>query len=184
MPVNAYAVALALTLAHEGGFVNNPLDHGKATNFGISMATLSAWRTSHGKPEATVDDVKALTVAEVSDIYKALYWDKIGGDQLASGGVAAALFDTAVLNGVGTAAKAAQTIANLLGNSPPLTVDGCLGARSIAAINACDPRKFVLQLIDLLLARYVSIVTADATQMAFLSGWSKRAASLTAQAVA
>ena len=46
-------------LASEGGYVNHPRDPGKATNMGITIATLSAWRGT----KVTNEDVRNLTQA-------------------------------------------------------------------------------------------------------------------------
>jgi lysozyme family protein len=56
-------------LAHEGGFVNHPHDPGRATNWGITQATLSEWI---GRP-ASEHDVRNLTVGLARDIYRARY---------------------------------------------------------------------------------------------------------------
>lgn len=66
---------LAFTLApeNEGGYSNDSRDPGKATNRGITEATLSHWRGAACTPA----DVQALTVDEASAIYRALYWNTL-----------------------------------------------------------------------------------------------------------
>lgn len=84
--------AVAFTLKAEGGF--NPKDSNNApANFGINQAA---------NPDV---DVKNLTKEKATEIYKARYWDKIGGDELAAKNPALATiaFDTAVMSGVGKA---------------------------------------------------------------------------------
>ena len=68
-------------LASEGGYVNHPRDPGKATNMGITIATLRAWR---GRP-VTNADVRDLSQEEALQIYKAQYWDTVRADQLPLG---------------------------------------------------------------------------------------------------
>lgn len=83
-------------LKHEGGYVDHPADPGGATKYGITLATLQSWRdrpTSKG-------DVRQLTKTEASAIYRARYWDEIGGNSLPAG-VDAVAFDIAVNHGVG-----------------------------------------------------------------------------------
>ena len=58
-------------LAEEGGFSNDPSDHGGATNFGITAAELGRYR-GYGRP-ATVAEVKALTEEEARAIYTTRY---------------------------------------------------------------------------------------------------------------
>jgi lysozyme family protein len=81
---------------HEGGYVDHPADPGGATNFGITLGTLQSFR---GKP-VSKGDVRNLTKREAGLIYRARYWDAIGGDSLPAG-VDAVAFDIAVNHGVG-----------------------------------------------------------------------------------
>lgn len=83
-------------LKHEGGYVDHPADPGGATKYGITLATLQAWRD---RP-VSKGDVRQLTKTEASAIYRARYWDEIGGNNLPAG-VDAVAFDIAVNHGVG-----------------------------------------------------------------------------------
>ncbi len=105
---------------HEGGYVDHPRDPGGATNLGITLKTLRAWR---GQPVSKAD-VRALTKAEAEAIYRKEYWDRIGGDALLAG-PDAMLFDVAVNSGVG---RARQWMPLITGKS---AVDGvkAIGAR-------------------------------------------------------
>lgn len=89
-----FQAAMTLVLREEGGYSNNPADPGRATNFGITLATLSAFR-GH---QVTDADVKALTLGEAMTIYRANYWNAIKGDQLPSG-IDLAVLDYAVNSG-------------------------------------------------------------------------------------
>ena len=44
MAAGNFALALALVLESEGGYVDDPRDPGGATNLGITRATLARWR--------------------------------------------------------------------------------------------------------------------------------------------
>src|SRR5690606_7789917 len=63
--------ALEHVLQVEGGFVNHPADKGGATKFGITRATLAAWRT---RP-VSVEDVQRMNREEAAAIYRKRYWD-------------------------------------------------------------------------------------------------------------
>lgn len=63
-------------LAREGGFVHHPADPGKATHYGITQATLSAWRGQ----EVTPEDVRALTEPEARAIYRQWYLEPFRGE--------------------------------------------------------------------------------------------------------
>jgi lysozyme family protein len=86
----------------EGGFQNNPEDHGnwtggrkgvgelKGTKFGISAASY---------PDL---DIVNLTQEQADAIYRRDYWQRSGADKL-QWPACLLIFDTAVLHGVGTA---------------------------------------------------------------------------------
>jgi lysozyme family protein len=147
-------------LKHEGGFVNHPKDPGGMTNLGVTKA---AWEGYVGK---TVDEafMRSLTPDVVKPFYKAMYWDKIKGDQLPAG-VDYAAYDLAVNSGVGRAAKYLQQIAGV-------TVDGVLGPKSMGAIRECDPEQTVDALCDMRLDFLKRLPTFET----FGKGWTIRVA--------
>jgi len=57
--------AIEKTLVNEGGYINDPLDAGGKTKFGISKRSY---------PDV---DIKNLTVDGAKSIYKKDYWDKL-----------------------------------------------------------------------------------------------------------
>ena len=96
--------ALTFVLKWEGGWSDNPADPGGATMKGITLGTYTAWRKAHGWPVPSKADLKAITDAEVQDIYWANYWLASGADKL-SWPLSLLHFDAAVNTGVGQAAK-------------------------------------------------------------------------------
>ena len=154
--------AIAYVLANEGGYVNDPDD--TPTNRGITLATLSAWR----KRPCTVDDVRALGLAETQQIYRSLYWNTIAGDQLPAT-VGLIMFDVAVNCGVGQAAKSAQTIAGV-------KVDGAIGPISLKAIAAVKLDDFVDQFVSTQHRYYLALVRKKPAKRKFHKTWQKRAA--------
>ena len=85
----------------EGGYVDNPLDAGGATNRGITIGTLTRWRQSKGLPAPTKDDVRNLTREEADEIYRAWYWEPSGASKATDYPTALLLMDSGVLHGVG-----------------------------------------------------------------------------------
>jgi len=69
------------------------------------------------------------------------YWEPILGDQIANQGPASAIFDIAVLTGLGGAGQITQAALAQLGI--PVTMDGVIGPETIAAVNSADPNDFV-----------------------------------------
>lgn len=108
MAADNFNSCLAETLKWEGGYVNNPRDPGGPTNCGITIATLSH---ELGRA-ATINDVRNLSIATASDIYRKKYWNLIGGDALPKG-VDMMLFDIAVNNGPGRALQWGRQAAQL-----------------------------------------------------------------------
>ena len=150
----------ALVLEHEGHYVNDPRDPGGRTNLGV---TQRAWESYAGRP-VNEEFMRALTPFIVKPFYKAMYWDKIKGDQLPPG-VDYAAFDFAVNSGVSRAAKMLQQIAGVL-------VDGALGPKSMGAIRECDPQQAVDALCDMRLDFLKRLPTFGT----FGKGWSRRVA--------
>lgn len=63
-------------MSHEGGFVNDPLDRGGATNKGVTIAT---WRQvgydKDGDGDIDVDDLKKITDTDaVERVMRPHYW--------------------------------------------------------------------------------------------------------------
>jgi lysozyme family protein len=133
-------------LAHEGGFSNHPHDTGRATNWGITQATLSEWI---GRP-ASEHDVRNLTVGVARDIYRARYIRPFDAMNLAPE-IKAQVVDIAVNSGVTT-------------------------ARAMLSEAMKHPeRDLGVQLVIERLKHYARIVKGKPTQSVFLLGWVNRA---------
>ena len=120
-------------LKWEGGFVNDPDDLGGATNKGITIGTFGEYRKRKGLPPPTVQDINSLSDKDWYEIFKNMYWDRWKADEIKSQSVADILVDWVWASGV-HGIKRPQRI---LGVSP----DGIVGAKTIAAVNAADPKK-------------------------------------------
>lgn len=152
-------------LSHEGGFVNNPKDPGGATNYGITMATLRAWR---GHPIA-VQDVKELKVEEAILIYKKNYWDPCRCDDLPVG-IDHVVFDAAVNSGVSQSSKWLQRVVGA-------EEDGIIGPRTLSAVRAMDPTTVIHMCLDYRLASMKSMRHKQTRALlwdTFGNGWQKR----------
>lgn len=158
--------SFSAVLKHEGGFVNNPKDPGGMTNLGV---TQRAWE-SYLNRSVTETEMRTLTPDAVKPFYKAMYWDKIKGDQLPSG-VDYAAYDLAVNSGVSRAAKYLQEIAGVV-------ADGVIGPKSLEAILACDPEQTADALCDMRLDFLKRLPTFET----FGNGWSRRVAEVKSKA--
>jgi len=160
-------------LKHEGGFVNDPVDPGGATNKGITMGTFRSSAMQYLGIEPSLENLKALNDEQAAKIYKPLYWDKVHGDEIALQELANIVFDFQV-NAGGNASKLLQRVLNELGTSPPLAVDGIIGRGTMAALNSMDQvevhRRYKQGRIDY----YENLVARRPALGKFLRGWLKR----------
>ena len=124
--------SLARVLVYEGGYVNNPADPGGETNKGITHSIYNAYRARKGLNQVSVRNI---TMAEVEDIYKSMFWDRIDGGQLPAG-VDFCMFDAAVNSGVSGAASWAQAVLKLV-------VDGDFGTKTFNGVLGDDPEDFI-----------------------------------------
>lgn len=156
----SFDTALAEVLKTEAGFTDDSVDHGGATNYGITAKTLSDFL---GR-EVSADDVRNLDMETVRKIYRQNYWDRLALDGVNSPAVAYFLFDQAVNRGC---RRVAEEIQSLVGAK----TDGVLGPKSLAAINAREPRRLLVDLIKSAQISYAKICRADPDQSKFIVGW-------------
>jgi len=149
-----------MVLKHEGGYVNDPRDPGGRTNLGV---TQRAWE-SYWNRKSSEEEMRKLTPNIVKPFYKAMYWDKIRGDDLPAG-VDYAAFDLAVNSGVGRASKYLQQIAGV-------TADGVIGPKSLEAIKSRDPKETADALCDMRMDFLKRLPTFET----YGKGWSRRVA--------
>ena len=170
MAAQDWTACIAFTLAAEGGFVNDPRDPGGATNYGITLATLAAWRGPN--VITTVEDVRALTPAKVTPIYHAKYWETISGDSPnMAPGVDLMVFDMGVNAGVETSAEILQ---KCLG----VAADGIIGPMTLLAVKGAHAASLITSLSAAQLAYYQGL----AGWGTFGQGWSARVSERTAHA--
>lgn len=157
---DAFETALAFTLREEGcrfdangcvtdsGRVDDPDDPGGRTAFGITQATYSAWKASHG--DTPDGDVWGIGLETVAAIYQARYWNDSRANQVAAAGrkrLALATFDWAVNGSIVRGKRYLQASVNA-------TVDGIVGPQTIAAVIRCDETLGVAHYCRLRAAHY------------------------------
>jgi lysozyme family protein len=153
-----FSRALKLVLAHEGGWADHPKDPGGATMRGITLATFRRYV----KPNATKDDLRKITDAQVATIYRRQYWDAIAGAELPDG-VDYAVFDFAVNSGPGRAAKYLQAVLGV-------AQDGKIGPATVAAARSAGQASTIHSLCD----KRMEFLKRLPTWPTFGKGWTKR----------
>ena len=153
-------------LKWEGGFVNDPLDKGGATNKGV---TIAVWKSQgydkDGDGDIDVADLKLITIEDATNIMKKNYWDRWKADQIKSQAVANTLVDWVW----GSGKWGIIIPQRILG----LKDDGIVGAKTLEAINNAKPEF----LDKLYLARFNfldGIVASNPSQKRFIKGWKNR----------
>lgn len=157
----SFDAALAATLVFEGGYVNNPLDPGGATNRGITQRTYDAWRNAHS---LAMQPVTGMTDDEERAIYLENYWMPCRCDDLPDA-LAAAVFDMAVNSGVWNAKLALQRAVRV-------QADGVIGAQTVAAAQATPDA--VLAFLKQRAGLIAEILATRPSQTMFAGGWISR----------
>ncbi len=163
-------------LAKEGGYVDDPLDRGGATNFGIteSVARSAGWTG------AMRDLPRDLAIA----IYRRRYWTNPHFDAVAAivPDVAAELFDTGVNMGPAVAIGFLQRSLNALNRQErdwaDVTLDRQIGQATLEALQGLVAVRggggitVLLRALNALQgARYIELAEGRAANENFLFGW-------------
>lgn len=159
MVANNWEACLAHTKISEGGYVNDPVDPGGETKYGIS-------KRSYPKV-----DIRNLTWKEAASIYKRDYWDAVRGDDLPAG-LDLVAFDAAVNSGVSRGAKWLQA-------ALCVTADGKIGNVTIEAAKGCD----AVSVINSACLKRLAFMRSLPTWGRYKNGWTARVNSVRDTAV-
>ncbi len=160
-------------LKFEGGFVDDPADPGGATNKGITLQTFEGCARRLLGIAPTLEALKNLTDAQAGTIYKALYWDKVRGDNIEPQALANIVFDFYV-NAGGNATKLLQSVLNAMGANPSVVVDGSIGPATLLALQGMDPKVVYQHYKQGRREYYHELVDNHPSLNKFLKGWLNR----------
>ena len=151
----------------EGGFNPKEVESaGGASNYGV---TLNTFKKVTNNPNATVDDLRNLSVDQAKDIYRTEYYEKPGINKLPRY-VQSQVFDHAVNAGPDAAIKLVQDAAGV-------TQDGIIGEQTI---NALQDNNVIDKYKANRLAFYQGLADSDPEQYSrFQDGWINRVNNLT-----
>jgi lysozyme family protein len=159
--------ALDFVLEVEGGYTNDPVVRGGATNKGILQRVYDIYRKAEGLRPA---DVRHILNIEVEEIYRDAYWLEGDCDRL-PWPASLVHFDACVNTGV---TQAARFLQRSVGADP----DGRIGPKTLEALRSLLTRETPLAVAERLLLRrepfYRRLVQVDPSQKRFLQGWLNR----------
>jgi lysozyme family protein len=144
-----FDACMAFVWPEEGGFSNDPQDHGGPTNLGVTGPDL----VRAGMP-SSIEDIKALTKpVAAARIYRPFYWNAMHCDELPRG-VDLCVFDLGINAGIHEAAK-------LLQRDVGTTEDGVIGPLTIAAAKTKPAADIIRTFTEERLAFYRSLKQFD-----------------------
>ncbi len=167
--MEVFNAAARYTLGIEKGFVNDPLDSGGATKFGVTIKTLELFRE---KPQI-VHDVQALTESDALNIYFQLYWYPSRLGDILQAPIAIAIFDMAILFSVNRAIRMAQKALVEMGHV--IKIDGIPGPITISFLNICSVDKFLDCFFVEILEQIDRVIDKKPSNIKFKKGWTNRA---------
>lgn len=157
--------------ATKKGFANDPVDRGGATMCGVILDTYRAYRKSKGILTTTVNDLKKMPYEDWRAIIKQMFWNRWKADEIISQPLANLLVDWVWASGV-NGIKIPQRVLGV-------TADGIVGHKTIAALNAANPRQLFDTLHNERIKFVDGIVRRNPSQVKFIKGWKRRINAIT-----
>lgn len=153
-------------LVREGSkFTDDPTDQGGPTKFGITLPPFTEFL---GR-EATVEELRKLTEATATQIYRDLYVIKPMYHRLVNEALRALVVDSGVLHGRGWTTRRLQEVVGA-------TADGTIGPLTLQAIEFADKtNNLVNQFTRRRIHRIGRIVQRRPSQIKYVVGWLDRA---------
>ncbi len=172
-----FKIAITQTLAHEGGFVDDPTDSGGATNWGISLRFLRkvAGGDIDMDGDIDADDIREITREQATELYYKHFWKKYHCDALPEP-LAIKFFDLCVNMGPGQATRLLQEALNCCRYK--VVVDGIMGQDTISIANlVTTPEAVVSALRARALGFYRELMAKKPELNKYRKGWERRALS-------
>lgn len=168
--MSAFELAISVVLDHEGGFADDPDDPGGATKFGIS---LRFYKTI--KPNATIDDIRNLTIEDAIAIYKKYWWDNYQYSLIIAQSIATKVFDLAVNEGASQAHKLLQRACWSVNGYLCISSDGILGENTLAVVNESYSPALLTALRSEAAGFYRGLIASNPRNAKYKNNWLKRA---------
>lgn len=170
-----FKLSLQKTLAHEGGYVHDPIDAGGETYKGISRKAHPNWKgwncidnykTQPDFPKTLDENIELQN--QIEQFYLKNFWKRLKADKIEKQRIADSIFDFAINAGIKTSVRLAQTIINA-------ETDGIIGPKTLEKLNNFDPQHFLSAFTLAKISHYLAIVKKRPANQKFLNGWFTRA---------
>jgi lysozyme family protein len=168
--------AFGLTGHNEGGYANNPNDHGGETFAGIARKFWPAWSgwlfiDGYKQEHKGVVGINSLLTNggmqnAISSFYKQNFWDINKLDQINDQQIADNVYDCGVNSGTEYAARVMQKAAGM-------GADGIVGSKTIAAVNEDAPQAIYDSINAQRVTKYHELAQAPG-QLVWLKSWMSR----------
>lgn len=180
----SFIQAMETVFEHEGGFVDDPVDPGGATNFGVSLRFLVSIGELDLDDDGIMDgdfnydgkvdvqDIKDMDREDAMKLYHLHWWDKYGYGDLPAG-IAVKVFDLAVNMGAKQAHKLLQRACRATGAN--LTEDGIIGPQTRFVIQGLDQWGLMTALRSEAAGFYRVLIAQKPHFEKYRNGWLRRA---------
>ncbi|MDB5032248.1 glycosyl hydrolase 108 family protein [Mucilaginibacter sp.] len=169
--------AYKLTGHNEGGYANNPNDHGGETYAGISRKFWPNWsgwslidlyKKQHGGVHGIDAYMSSNPIMQksVASFYRQNFWDVNKLDLINDQQLANNVYDFGVNSGVDEAAKVLQSIVGV-------AIDGVIGNHTIAETNSLDAKN-TYDRYNAERIRFYHSLSKNPGQLVFLKSWISR----------
>ena len=163
---------LPTLLKHEGGWSDDPVDPGGATNKGITLHTFKAYGPKLlNVQQPTVTQLKILTDDQAGRIYKSEYWDTVFADEIQFELLAHMLCDFHVNAGHHAITVLIRVLNSLGSNHVPA---GRLTRKVLDSLNDHDPAEVYMDYKAARIAYYRSLALEHPVLRKYLRGWIAR----------
>lgn len=165
-------------LGHEGGYVDDPVDRGGKTKYGVTLGTWKQYSQSLFGIAPSAKTLKAMTPEQAFEIFRVGYWRPSGADRIRDCPLAFQISDISYNSGSGNSTKILQRAINDLGGA--VTVDGAIGSQTIDTANSLPASNLYIKVRERRWKFYEAIMRNDPSQERYRNGWKNRTDSFNA----
>jgi lysozyme family protein len=139
---------------------------------GVTLATYAAYCKRRGQPAPGIPQLKAISDAEVEEIFRTDYWNRVRGDSLPAG-VDYCAADFAFNSGAGQSVKELQRVVTALGYDTG-GADGKIGSHTLSALDEAMKQEGENVVINAYMDKRWEFMQGLKNFSSFQNGWRTR----------